>query len=282
MTITSAQAASLSPEQYQAFCRFLEETSGIVLGANKQYLVVSRLSPLLAAHRCASLEELLDRITRPGATALRAEVVEAMTTNETQFFRDTYPFEMLKKHLFPELERRQVRLARLWSAGCSTGQEAYSVLMTAHEYNREGGRLEVEVVGTDISPSVIRQAAAGRYSTASISRGLSQQRLQTFFTKVNANCWEILPELRRRAAFRVHNLLESYALLGRFDLIFCRNVLIYFSQEARYDILTRMAGALNPGGYLLLGGSEALHRGVTAFELLRTPYGIIYRRRDRA
>lgn len=282
MTTTSAQAASLSPEHYQAFCRFLEQASGIVLGDNKQYLVASRLSPLLATHRCASLGELLSRVSGPGATALRAEVIEAMTTNETQFFRDTYPFEMLKKHLFPELQRRQVRLARLWSAGCSSGQEAYSVLMAAHEYNQEGGRLEVEVVGTDISPSVIRQATAGRYSTAAVSRGLSEQRLQTFFTKVDASCWEILPELRRRAAFRVHNLLESYALLGRFDLIFCRNVLIYFSQAARYDILTRMADTLNPGGYLLLGGSEALHRDVTAFELVRTPYGIIYRRRDRA
>lgn len=270
----------LSEEHYRAFGRFLEQSCGIVLGDNKQYLVASRLGPLLVAHGLASLGDLVDRLNAAAATPLRAQVVEAMTTNETQFFRDTYPFEILRRSLFPEFQRRRAWQVRVWSAGCSSGQEAYSTLMTAQEFNEEGGRLELEVVGTDISQNMIRQATAGRYGSSAITRGLETRRLNKFFVPVDGTSWEVRPELRRRASFRQHNLLESFALLGRFDVIFCRNVLIYFSQESRQDILTRMAKALNPGGYLILGGSESLNRQVTDFELVRTESGVVYRVRD--
>lgn len=270
----------LSHEHYQAFSRFLERFCGIVLGENRQYLVASRLNPLLVSHGFGSLGELIDHLQAAGSSALRAQVIEAMTTNETQFFRDTYPFEILKRHIFPEFQQRRAGQMRIWSAGCSSGQEAYSALMTAQEYNEEGGRLELDVVGTDISQVMIQQATAGRYSASEIKRGLDQHRLNKYFVQIDAATWEVRPELRRRTSFRQHNLLESFALLGRFDLIFCRNVLIYFSQESRQDILTRLAAALNPGGYLMLGGSESVSREVDHFELVRTVHGILYRLRS--
>jgi chemotaxis protein methyltransferase CheR len=270
----------ISHEHYLSFCGFLEQSCGIVLGDNRQYLVSSRLGPLLTSYGLGSLGELVEQLAAAGNAVLRSQVIEAMTTNETQFFRDTYPFEILKRVLFPEFQKTRAGQVRVWSAGCSSGQEAYSAIMTAHEYNEEGGRLDMRVIGTDISQSMIREAATARYSIATISRGLDQQRLSKFFVPVDATTWEVRPDIRARASFRQHNLLESFALLGRFDLIFCRNVLIYFSQASRLDILTRMAAALNPGGYLMLGGSESVSRKVTELELVRTPHGVVYRRRD--
>jgi chemotaxis protein methyltransferase CheR len=267
----------LEDEHYRAFGRFLEQSCGIVLGDTKQYLVASRLGPLLAQHGFRSLGELVDRLASPTGGALRGQVIEAMTTNETQFFRDAYPFEILRRDLFPEFQQRRLSQVRAWSAGCSSGQEAYSAIMTAQEYADERGRLELDVVGTDISQSMIRQATAGRYSQGAISRGLDERRLSRFFVQLDAATWELRPEIRRRASFRQHNLLESFAPLGRFDVIFCRNVLIYFSQESRHDILTRMARTLNPGGYLILGGSESLSRQISDFELVRASAGVIYR-----
>lgn len=269
----------LTDEHYQAFGRFLEQSCGIVLGESKQYLVASRLNPLLSSYGLSSLGDLIDRLNTPSATTLRAQVIEAMTTNETQFFRDTYPFEILKKDLFPELRQRRVMQARIWSAGCSSGQEAYSAIMTAQEFNEEGGQLDLQVVGTDISQNMIRQASAARYSITAVNRGLEQRRLEKFFSQVDVSTWEVKPDIKRRASFRQHNLLESFALFGRFDIIFCRNVLIYFSQQSRQDILSRMAKALNPGGYLILGGSESLSRQVPDFELARTSNGVVYRLR---
>jgi len=269
--------SSIDPEHYRAFRVFLEQSCGIVLGDNKQYLVASRLSQLMERYGFRNLGELVARLQEPSTGNLRGLVIEAMTTNETQFFRDVYPFETLKKELFPEFQRRRVWPVRVWSAACSSGQEAYSISIALQEYNEEGGRLELEVLGTDISPSMVQQAAAGRYSGSAASRGLSPQRLQRYFTQIDANTWEVRPEIRRRASFRLHNLLESYSLLGRFDLIFCRNVLIYFSQESRADILSRMAKVLNPGGYLIVGASESLVRQADEFELVRTGNGVIYR-----
>lgn len=269
----------LSPEHYQTFSRFLEQSSGIVLGENRQYLVASRLNPHVQPLGFASLGELIDELRQGASSALHTKVIEAMTTNETQFFRDTYPFEMLKGHLFPEYQRQHDGRLRLWSAGCSSGQEAYSAIIAAQEYSEAGGRIQLEVLGTDISKAMVREATAARYASSSVKRGLSEQRLQRHFTQIDAKAWELKPELRRQASFQQHNLKDSFTLFGRFDVVFCRNVLIYFSQETRRDILERMAVALNPGGYLLLGGSESIGRQVDRFELVRTAYGVIYRLR---
>jgi chemotaxis protein methyltransferase CheR len=154
--------------------------------------------------------------------------------------------------------------------------------MTVQEFNQRGATLDAQILGTDVSPQMVAQAQLARFNAAAIARGLSAERRERYFTRVENHQWEARPEIRRRASFRVHNLLESYAPLGRFDVIFCRNVLIYFSVASRRDILSRMAQALNPGGFLVLGASESLVRQGEEFELLRLPQGVLYRLRDKA
>ncbi len=272
-------AVSIRNEDYQAFSRFLERSCGIVLGDNKQYLVASRLGPLLDEQGMAGLGQLVQALESPSGRDLKGRVIEAMTTNETQWFRDTYPFEVLRKHILPELERQGVRTARIWSAASSSGQEAYSISMTLEEYKAQGGRLEAEIVGTDISPAMVQQATAARYRANVARRGLSVERQQRFFDSIGENTWEVKPHVRRRVSFKVHNLLESYAGLGKFDLVFCRNVLIYFGWESRKDIIERMASVMKPGAYLIVGASESLARHSEEFELVRLDGGVIYRRR---
>lgn len=281
MADIATKALAMGDSHYQEFRDFLEQSCGIVLGDNKQYLVASRLSPLMQQHHFSDLGELVARLQRPENTALRGQVIEAMTTNETQFFRDIYPFEILRQQVFPEFQNRRAWQVRIWSAACSSGQEPYTLSMCLQEYNESGGRLEGEVLGTDISPQMVQQASSGRYSAAAVGRGLSPERLARFFNKIDEDRYEVRPEIRRRVSFRNHNLLESYGLLGRFDIILCRNVLIYFSQESRSDILKRMAKLLNPGGYLLVGASESLARHSEDFEMVRCPQGVIYRLRDK-
>lgn len=267
----------IKQDHYQEFREFLERSCGIVLGDNKQYLVASRLGQLMSQHGYRDLGELVGGLGAARNHTLRGQVIEAMTTNETQWFRDVYPFEILRQHLLPEFHAQGRRRPRIWSAACSSGQEAYSISMVLQEYNEQGRYLDAEIIGTDISPAVIEQARAARYNSATVNRGLSPERRQRYFVPVGDEQWEVKPEIRRRASFRIHNLLESFSLLGRFDLIFCRNVLIYFSAESRQDILHRMAKLLNPGGYLLLGASEAMSRNGEDFEMQRTPQGAVYK-----
>lgn len=269
-------ATRISPEDYQAFKAFLEQSCGIVLGDNKQYLVTSRLNGLMLRHGVGSLGELVARLRQHAYVSLRGQVIEAMTTNETQWFRDIYPFAILQNDLFPRLQAKRSWQIRLWSAGCSSGQEAYSMSIALQEFNARGGRLEAQILGTDISPAMIDRATAGRYPLSVINRGLTPERRDTYCSGLDENTWEVNRETRRRTSFRVHNLLESFALLGRFDIIFCRNVLIYFSTESRHDIISRMARVLNPGGFLVLGASESLARHAHEFETVRCQGGVVY------
>ncbi len=271
---------TLSQQEYDEFCRFLAEASGIELGPGKQYLVSSRLGRLLDEHGLDGFSALTRRLQDGADNTLRQQVVDAMTTNETMWFRDTYPFEMLKHELLPELGAGSGPL-RIWSAACSSGQEAYSISMVVSEFNvnRPGVlRRPVEIVGTDISPSMLQIARSACYEELAVRRGLSAERLQRFFRQ-RGGCWEVVPEVRKRVRFTELNLLSSYVLLGRFDIVFCRNVLIYFSPDVKRDILRRIAQALNPGGYLFLGGSESPSGYTDAFELRRLPQGVIYQRR---
>ena len=272
---------SIGPEDYREFQVFLERSCGIVLGDNKHYLVTSRLSRLLDEFRLPSLGDLVRGLRSDVGSRLRERVVEAMTTNETLWFRDGFPFEILKQLILVEFSQRATGPIRIWSAACSSGQEPYSISMSVQEYlaNRPGGlRGEVQITGTDISPAMLAEARAARYDAAAMARGLSPERRQRFFVP-HGDQWEVRPEIRARVAFRDINLLQSYALLGRFDVIFCRNVLIYFSPQSKQDILTRMAQALNPGGYLFLGASESVASHSAAFEMIRASAGLVYRRR---
>ena len=271
--------AALSSQDYEAFRAFLEDACGIVLGDNKHYLVVSRLGRLMADEGVATLGELVTHLKDGRNRQLRERIVEAMTTNETFWFRDTFPFDILKELILPDLAERRVRSPRIWSAACSSGQEPYSISMSVQEYlaTRPGSLADVQVLATDISPAILQEAKEGIYDTLALARGLSQERKQKYFIQQRDNRWQARPEIRNRVRFSQANLLQSYSLLGRFDVIFCRNVLIYFSSESKADILARMARVLNPGGYLFLGSSESITQYSDEFELVRCPRGSVYR-----
>lgn len=262
-----------------AFQAFLEEACGIVLGANKHYLVVSRLSRLMADEGVATLGELVGHLRDSRNRQLRERIVEAMTTNETFWFRDTFPFDIFKELALPDLAERRVRSPRVWSAACSSGQEPYSISMSVQEYlaSRPGSLSDVQIMATDISPAILQEAKEATYDTLALARGLSPDRKQKYFMQQRDGRWQARPEIRSRVRFTQANLLQSYSLLGRFDVIFCRNVLIYFSSESKIDILARMARALNPGGYLFLGSSESITQYSDEFEMVRCPRGSVYR-----
>jgi len=270
---------TLSNEVYTRFSEFLEVQCGIVLGQNKQYLVKSRLLPLLTKHKIVSLTELVQKSMTMAARQLRNDVIDAMTTNETLWFRDIYPFEYLQNKLLPELTAKGQGI-RIWSSAASSGQEAFSISMSAIEAQEKSNRLvkpNVQILGTDISPTMIEHCKKGQYDKLALGRGLSEERKKKFFTQLPENKMQVNPAVQQLTSFREINLLESYALLGKFDIIFCRNVLIYFSAEVKSKILNQFAAALKPGGYLFLGASESLTRLTDKFEMIRCNPGIIYR-----
>ena len=273
---------TLSPEEYRIFQEFLQKTCGIVLGENKHYLVTSRLIGLLEEFGVSSVSELLAQLRNGRAAALQDRVIEAMTTNETFWFRDGFPFEIYRNQLLPELAAKNASSVKIWCAACSTGQEPYSLSIATQEYLQvQPGRLKapVQIVGTDISPAVLREAAAARYDALSIARGLSPERRQRYFTVTPEGRFEVRPEIRQRVSFRVLNLLQSYSAMGKFDIIFCRNVLIYFSVDLKRDIVERLGQCLNPGGILFLGASESMAGLSSAFEMVRCNPGVMYRKK---
>ncbi len=269
----------ISPQEYDDFRRYLEDASGIVLGDNKHYLVTSRLNRLMREFEIEDFAHLMQQLKLKRNAKLHEQIVDAMTTNETLWFRDTYPFEVLKHSLLPEITEARARQLRIWSAASSSGQEAYSISMTIQEYLAgKPGALpsNINIIGTDISTTMLREATEAAYDKMSLARGISEERKGKFFIPAGDK-WKVKPEIKARATFRELNLLNNFSSLGKFDIIFCRNVLIYFSSEIKSDILNRMATSLNPGGYLFLGGSESPTSYTDAFEMVRTPKGVVYR-----
>ena len=269
-----------SDDLYKKFAYFLEKQCGIVLGENKQYLVKSRLTPLVSQFNFPSLSDLIEKVITGHNNQLRNSVVDAMTTNETLWFRDVYPFELLTTKLFPEFLKTKRNL-KVWSAASSSGQEAYSIAMCAIEYDKikPMNNLNIKITGTDISDSMLNQCNLGQYDSLALSRGLSEGRKRQFFIPVDGlmNKMQVKPEVKKLTSFKRLNLLDSYAALGKFDLIFCRNVLIYFSNDVKSQILNQFANALNPDGYLILGASESLNGLTDKFEMVRCNPGIIYK-----
>lgn len=276
------QTQEITSFDYQRFRRFLEEACGILLGEGKQYLIVSRLTRLMREEEIANLSALMSAIERGQPRHLRDAVIDAMTTNETSWFRDVQPFETLQQVVLPEMEKLRGSPLRIWSSACSSGQEPYTISMILSEYCRKttASRLAAsQIIATDISASMLRQAKQAQYENVALGRGLSDERRQQFF-KREGESWRVVDEVRNRVSFREQNLLQGFSTLGKFDIIFCRNVLIYFSAERKQDILQRMALSLNRGGYLFLGASETISGYSDAYELVRTSFSTIYRRKD--
>ncbi len=276
--IQKAAKNELSTKDYQDFRKYLENMCGIVLGDNKQYLVTSRLNKLLKEQKLASLGELLIQLNKDKSRELTNKIVEAMTTNETSWFRDIHPFNTLKERIFPEIGKSRRTSIRVWSAACSSGQEPYSISMTVSEYQSSNpGALssDVQIIATDISPAILSAADKGRYDDMAMARGMTPERKKKFF-KETPNFWQVSPNIRSRIQFKPLNLLQSYSLLGRFDVIFCRNVLIYFSTESKKEIIEKMCRCLNPGGYIFLGGSESITGITDKLDMVRTNGGVVY------
>ncbi|MGF1738418.1 CheR family methyltransferase [Photobacterium satsumensis] len=272
-------AITINDQEYREFCRFLEAQCGIVLGDSKQYLVRSRLSPLVSQFSLSSLSELLQVVVAGRNRELRVAAVDAMTTNETLWFRDTYPYTVLAERILPELAANK-RPIKIWSSASSSGQEPYSIAMTVLEtQNRRPGMLAspVQITATDISQTMLETCRTGAYDNLALSRGLSMERRRMFFEDNGDGRLKVNDKVKRMVNFRPQNLKDSYALLGKFDVIFCRNVLIYFSPEMKAKVLNQMAASLNPGGYLLLGASESLTGLTDKFEMIRCNPGIIYK-----
>lgn len=266
---------------FEQFRTFLEKACGILLGTNKQYLVSSRLNKLMEQNSIKTLGELVQRMQTQPRSGLREQVVDAMTTNETLWFRDAYPFEVMKNRVLPEMIKASPgQRLRIWSAACSSGQEPYSLSMTIDEFEKTNiGQLKggVQIVATDLSPSMLINCKSGEYDSLAMGRGLSQERLQRYFDPKVPGRWVVKPAIRSRIEYRPLNLLDSYASLGKFDVVFCRNVLIYFSAELKKDILTRIHAMLKPGGYLFLGASEALNGLPSHYQMVQCSPGIIYK-----
>ncbi len=268
----------MKAESFDRLAAVLMRRSGHVLGPDKLYLVQARLRPILASAGFADLDRLVERVWAEPNGRLSDEVVEAMTTNETLFFRDGHPFVDLAEQVLPRLVAGRPKGAtlRLWSAAASFGQEAYTLAMVATELRWMLGERRVEIIGTDIAESALKRARLATYTEFEVQRGLSPQRCATHFHRVGQD-WRVNDNLRAMADFRQFNLLGDLRGLGRFDVIFCRNVLIYFDQETKARVLRAMAGQLAADGVLYLGGSETLlgldvplrklERGRTGFAL---------------
>ena len=273
---------TLADDEYQKFRSFLEKQSGIVLGDNKQYLVRSRLAPLMGKYDLPSISHVIKRSMEPAERQLRLDAIDAMTTNETLWFRDRYPFELLVKQVLPEMDDKKAPI-KIWSAACSSGQEPYSIGMSILEYQQQKpnsfGR-GIGITATDLSASMLERCAQAEYDNLALARGLSEDRKRQFFDELPSGNMKIKPKVRSLVNFRSHNLLESYNLLGKFDVIFCRNVLIYFSTEAKAKILRQFAAALNPNGILFLGASESITGLTDEFDMVRCNPGIFYRKKS--
>ena len=248
----------MTPPDYEYLRKILKERSGLDLSADKQYLVESRLIPLARKAGLPGLPELVQKL-KGGAEALTSEVVEAMTTNETFFFRDKIPFDHLRDTILPHLipARANRRELRIWSAASSTGQEPYSIAMCLKELGPMLSGWRIEIVATDLSHEVLEKSKAGIYSQFEVQRGLPIQMLVKYFKQVG-EVWQINPELRAMIQHRQLNLLHDFAQLGTFDVIFCRNVLIYFDQDTKAATFERMAKCMEADGTLLLGAAESV------------------------
>lgn len=238
-------------------CKLVCDRSAIELDETKTYLIEARLSPLAKRAGCATVHDYLLQVKGSERRADVDSIVEAMTTNETSFFRDLHPFEALRESIVPELmeRRRNQRSLRIWSAACSTGQELYSTAMMLRENFPELGNWDLNLVGTDLSDEVLRRAQEGVYSQIEVNRGLPAKLLAKYFQH-DGLCWKLHSDIMAQATFKKLNLIEHWVGMPKMDIVFLRNVLIYFSTDVKRQILEKVRQVMNPDGVLFLGAAE--------------------------
>ena len=248
----------MTPTDYDFLRKLLKERSGLDLSADKQYLVESRLLPVARKYGLGGISELVQKI-KAGSEEFAVHVAEAMTTNETFFFRDRIPFDHLRELIVPALlqTRASRRVLRIWSAACSTGQEPYSIAMCLREFGAALNGWRVEIVVTDLSQGVLEKSKAGIFSQFEVQRGLPIQMLVKYFRQIG-DMWQINPDIRAMVQYKQLNLLQDISHLGTFDVIFCRNVMIYFDQDTKVSVFKRLARAMPDDGFLALGAAETV------------------------
>jgi chemotaxis protein methyltransferase CheR len=248
----------VTPPDYEYLRKFLKEQSGLDLSADKQYLIESRLLPLARKSGLSGISELVQKM-KGGSAVFIDQVVEAMTTNETFFFRDKIPFDHFRESIMPEILRARAsrKSVRIWCAAGSTGQEPYSLAMCLKEMAAGLNGFRAEILATDLSQEVIEKSKSGIYSQFEVQRGLPIQMLVKYF-KQTGELWQINADVRAMVHHRQLNLLHDFSQLGTFDVIFCRNVLIYFDQETKVNIFNRLARVIEPVGFLVLGAAETV------------------------
>jgi chemotaxis protein methyltransferase CheR len=266
---------SISAAEYDQFRQKLEQYCGIMLGDNKEYLITSRLRRLLENEKLTNLSELMMAMDR--SSTLKGMVVDAMTTNETLWFRDDHPFKIFSEKLLPELAKAR-RPLKIWSAACSTGQEPYSLSIAIEEFKRINPGLlgDVKIIATDISPTALAIAKEGIYSQLALKRGMGDVYLKKYFQQQSEDRWKINGEIKQRIEFRSLNLQTNFSQLGKFDIVFCRNVLIYFSADFKMDILKRIHGTLQNDGHLFIGASEGVSNLTDFYKMQQFSPGIAY------
>jgi chemotaxis protein methyltransferase CheR len=265
----------VTPNDYDYLRKLLKERSGLMLSADKHYLLESRLLPVARKAGLSTLTELVAKLRGANAEAVITEVVEAMTTNESFFFRDKLPFEHFQNFIMPALlaTRAKQKRIRIWCAAASTGQEPYSLAMVLKEMSKQTEGFRIEIIATDISTEVLEKAKAGIYSQFEVQRGLPIQLLVKNFTQVG-EMWQIAPDVRAMVQFRPLNLLRDFSNLGMMDVIYCRNVLIYFEQATKIDVIDRIAKLTAPDGFLSLGAAETVVGLTDSFKAVAGRRGI--------
>jgi len=256
----------VTPPDYEYLRKLLKDQSGLDLSADKQYLIESRLLPLARKSGLSGIPDLVQKM-KGGSASIVAQVVEAMTTNETFFFRDKVPFDHFREMIVPEIAKARAsrKSMRIWCAAGSTGQEPYSLAMCLKEMGAALAGWRIEIIATDLSQEVLEKSRSGIYSQFEVQRGLPIQMLVKYF-KQTGEFWQINPDIRAMVQHRQLNLLNDFSQLGNFDVVFCRNVLIYFDQDTKINIFNRLHKLTEPDGFLVLGAAETVVGLTEAFK----------------
>lgn len=265
MKITNSEFLTLS--------KYILDVSGIALTAGKEYLIETRLSNILTDFACSSFQDLYNKAKRDVSGEIEKKIIDAISTNETYFFRDNAPFELIQHKLIPDLVDRRSKQSggiqktgiRIWSSASSTGQEIYSIAMILKDLGLDYNKYNIKLLATDISDAAIAQASYGKYNRFEVTRGLPKQRLDRYFNP-DGESWRIKDEIRAMVTFKKINLMKPFVGLGKFDMILCRNVAIYFTAKDRKMLFERIAGVLEPDGVLLIGSTESLTHEISFFQ----------------